>query len=439
MKVSTKIGAVLGSFGICWFVSRLLTDAVVPVTNTQLAVANVNGGNVEWQALNMFSSHNGLLSAGIFVMWALFSLIVFKKEIIKMIKSMKNSLMLFVLCTMVLGSFGCIKPYDKPEYVEIGSSETAFVIPLEGDTKSQAKFDSAAFLETKKVSAKRIQIAHRWNQTGRWETDGQYISTVKVIRVDRSPVTRVWQTDGNKGKDQAIWIESADSVGFSMGWSCTAYIKEEDASNFLYMYPSGSLAAVMDQEIRARIQQVSSRVAAMYKLDDLRGKKNELADSVKEDITKFFISRGITITTIGMVGGMTYENPKIQDAIDLTVVSQQEKVNAKAMLDAQEDKNTRIKSEALALAEAARMKAKGEADGQLMKAQAEASGVQAVSKAIADANSNPQLVSLKQIEVDKIRAEKWNGQYPDTIVGAGSNTWVGLGSSSSTTQQILSK
>ena len=130
-----------------------------------------------------------------------------------------------------------------------------------------------------------------------------------------------------------------------------------------------------------------------------------------------------------MVGGMTYENTKIQDAIDQTVITQQEKVNSKSMLDAQADKNLRIESEAKALAEAARTKAKGEADGALMRAKAEAEGVLAVSQAIAAANSNPQLVALKQIEVEKIRAEKWNGSYPSTVVGSGSNTWVGLGKS----------
>ena len=54
---------------------------------------------------------------------------------------------------------------------------------------------------------------------------------VAVLKVDRSPVTREWNSAGGnrKGSDQAIWIESADSVGFSMGVSCTAFIKEEEA------------------------------------------------------------------------------------------------------------------------------------------------------------------------------------------------------------------
>ena len=135
-------------------------------------------------------------------------------------------------------------------------SQTAFAIPLEEGVKDQAKFNSEGYFETKKVALKRIQIPHRWNQTGRRPGVGEWIDTVRVIVVDRSPVTREWQAADNstkttKGRDMAIWIESSDSVGFSMGWSCTAYIKEADASKFLYWYPSGALAVVMDGEVSA--------------------------------------------------------------------------------------------------------------------------------------------------------------------------------------------
>lgn len=354
-----------------------------------------------------------------------------------MLKFIKSMLMLVVLVTLSSFQYGCMKPYDKPEYVEVKSSETAFVIPLEDNVEKQVKFDSAKYLEGRKVSGKRIPITHRWNRTGRWETNGAWIPTVKVVLVNRSPETRTWETNDPKQRGNAIWVESADSIGFSMGWNCTAYIKEEDCSQFLYMYPSGSLASVMDSEVRAMIQQETALFSAKYPLDVLRTKKNELAESVKSFVVAFFEKRGITITTIGMCGGMTYENPEIQKKIDETFVIQQEKVNASSMLAAQEDKNKRIKSEAEAVATAAVSKAKGEADGKLllakteadgklMLAETEAKGIRLVSQAITEANNNPQLVQLKQIEVDKVRAEKWTGHYPTTIIGSGANTWVGL-------------
>jgi hypothetical protein len=49
-----------------------------------------------------------------------------------------------------------------------------------------------------------------------------------------------------------------------MGFTCTGFIAEEDAARFLYWYPSGSLAGVMDQEVRTSVQQAAGEVAPKY-------------------------------------------------------------------------------------------------------------------------------------------------------------------------------
>src|SRR5215469_7749170 len=150
---------------------------------------------------------------------------------------------LFCLALVFIGTSGCVRSYDRPEYVEIDTSETGFLIPLEGDTAEQVRFQSVDYLNQHKVATKRVQITHRWSQEGRWPTDGQWIPMVRLVKVNRSPVTREWvtmQTTSSSGAiqraDKAIWIESSDSVGFSMGFTCTAFISEEDASRFLYWY-----------------------------------------------------------------------------------------------------------------------------------------------------------------------------------------------------------
>jgi hypothetical protein len=310
---------------------------------------------------------------------------------------------------------GCIKKFDTPEFVEVKANETAYVIPLEEGVKAGVKFDSEAYLDSKKVALKRVQIPHRWNQTGRWEVDGDWIDTVRVITVDRAPVTRQWNP-GEKSKN-ALWMESADSIGFSTGFSVTAYIEEADTSRFLYSYKSTSLAQVLDEELRARIQSVAGAVAASFKMDDLRDKKNELIAKVRDDVLPFFKAKGITITTIGQFGGFEYENAEIQKAIDGTFIAQQVKVKNRALLEAQDDANKRTESEAKAFAQAARDKAQGDADGRLSVFKAEAAGIEAVNAALAKANQNPMLVQLKQIEVDKVRAEKWDGRYPQWYMG----------------------
>ena len=328
---------------------------------------------------------------------------------------------LLVAAATLAFTSGCIKPYDTPEYVEIDTSETGFLIPLEGDGSQQAKFQSEEYLRQRKVAAKRVVITHRWSQEGRLANDGRWIATVRLVKVNRSPVTREWtspdtlDTQGNhrpSRSDQAIWIESGDSVGFSMGFTCTAFISEDDAAKFLYWYPSGSLAEVMDREVRARIQQMAAEVAAKYPLDVLRSKKQEISDAVKKDLTAFFAARGISITTVGMFGGMTYENPAIQKAIDDTFIAQQLKVVAEARYEAQQRENDRVELEANAVAERARREAQGQADARLAAAKAEAEAIRAINSAAQEALSNPLLLQLKSLEVERARIEKWDGRYP---------------------------
>ncbi len=338
---------------------------------------------------------------------------------------------LFVLlCPLSLAvmASGCMRQYDRPEYVEIDTSETGFLIPLEGDTTEQVKFQSEDYLKQHKVAAKRVQVTHRWSQEGRWNTDGRWIPTVRLVKVNRSPVTREWmtmQTTASSGAiqraDKAIWIESGDSVGFSMGFTCTAFIPEEDASRFLYWYPSGSLADVMDKEVRGRIQQAAAEVAAKYPLDSLRARKQEISDAVKQNVTNFFATRGVTITTVGMFGGMTYENPEIQKSIDQTFIAQQLKVVAEAKFQAQQKENDRIELEAQGLAEKARREAQGQADSRKTAAAGEAEAIRLINSAAAEAQQNPLLLQLRALEVEKTRVEKWDGRYPQMWLGGSGN------------------
>lgn len=322
---------------------------------------------------------------------------------------------------------GCT-PYDRPEYVEIDTSDTGFLIPLEGESGHQARFQSEEYLRERKVAAKRIQITHRWSQEGRLSSQGHWIPAVRLIKVNRAPLTREWtMSDRNRSdathrpdsSDHAIWIESADSVGFSMGFTCTAFITEENAARFLYWYPSGTLADVMDREMRGRIQQVAAEVAAKYPLDSLRLKKQEISDSVKKDLTNYFDSRGISISTVGMFGGMTYENPAIQKAIDETFIAQQLKVVAAAKLESQQTENDRIRLEAEGQAEKARREAKGLADAKKTTAEAEAMAIREIHHAAQEAQNNPLLLQLKTLDLEKARVERWDGRYPQWWMGGG--------------------
>ena len=405
-----------------------------PRASTTLALQQINGGNSDAAKLHQFEAGKDFVHIFAGAITLLVAWLCFGRYATAAFNQMK--MRAFKTTTVIVGFLclagltGCMKPYDKPEFVEIDTSETGFLIPLEGDATQQAKFQSEDYLKQRKVATRRVQITHRWSQEGRMAWNGRWIPTVRLVKVNRSPVTREWITPQGPAatgqalrgmaSDKAIWIESADSVGFSMGFTCTTFIAEDEAARFLYWYPSGSLADVMDHEVRGRVQQAAAEVAAKYPLDLLRAKKQEIADAVKNDLTNFFAARGVTITTVGMFGGMTYENPDIQKSIDQTFIAQQLKVVSEAKFEAQKKENERIELEANAVAEKARREAMGLADAKKTTAAAEAEAIREVNRALNEAQQNPTLYQLKALDVEKARVEKWDGRYPTYFMGAGS-------------------
>lgn len=363
-------------------------------------------------------------------------------------------IILTVLGVLAMSLTGCIKPVEPKVLVDAGANETMFVIPLVGENqKNQAMLNSKEYYNEKKVSVKQLQVPHRWLQVGRWEFEGKWVPSVSVIKVDRTPITTEFAVDDKhsaKKDADAIWVESADSVGFTTGFSVSAMIVEEDTSTFLYRYQAATLRSVLSTEVRARIQQQAALFAGKYPLDSLRGKKNEMQTFIVTDVIPFFKERGINITTIAQFGGMTYENPDIQKAIDKVFVSQQEKETAKAALDAVADINKRTeslaqqdKANAITLAtgkaEAVRLEADAIAKGNLLKSQADAAGIEAVSKATQGASSNPLYLAVRTLDVEAKKIEKWSGVVPTIVVGADSKANLFMGLPGEGTKSVLTK
>ena len=298
------------------------------------------------------------------------------------------AVLMFCLCFT-----GCIKPYDKPEFVTIEPHQTAFLIPLVGDTGNQASFESEEMLLQAKVSTKEIQIPHRWVQTGRRHCKGEYRDTMALIVVDRSPVTREWSsTDGvgTSAVNQAIYAESAESIGFSAGMNCSAQIySEEDAVKFLYCYNNKPLSEIMDTEIRARVESKFVEECASRTLNDILVEKEAIMTNVRDDVMSYFSDRGITITVLGMKDGLEYDDTAIQKSIN-------EKFSSEMKLTTQENENKRIISEAEA-----------EAQAIILKAEAEAEANRLLSESITNSI------------LEKMYYDKWDGVLPYVYGGDG--------------------
>ena len=306
---------------------------------------------------------------------------------------MKKFIRLFMLMTMlvlcVLSFASCRKPYDKPEFKTIEASQTAFLVPLIGDTSDQGAFDSEELLLETKVATKEIQIPHRWVQTGRQSWTGEWRPSATLIIVERKPVSRSWESGESTAdsSNKAIFGETADNIGMYVGMNCTAMIEEKDAAKFLYRYNNTPLETIIDTDIKKMVEDRFNIEAALVMSTDLGVKKGEIMEKVKNYVVDYFKDYGITITVLGLKEGISFENPEIQKALDAKFASEQELV-------IQQNKN-----------EAAIAKAQAEAEAVIIAAKAQAEANETLAKSITDAI------------LEQMYYEKWDGKLPN-VYGA---------------------
>lgn len=277
---------------------------------------------------------------------------------------MKKFSWFFVSCVLALTFLSGCGPAKIEQFAEIEPNETAFMVPLEGASQSgQTKFMSVEYLDQAKVAAKRISLPLREMSTGRMWWKYKYIPTMAVIKVNRSPVTREWTGGNDTGTsdgNQALWMESKDSIGFGVGVNLTALIKESDASKFLYYYSGKSLSTIVDENVRGKINSVLFREFAKYDLEQGRKEKNSVFKTAADETIASFTEMGVTITNIGMAEGLVYRDTKIQDSINEKFKAEMKTQIEEQVNETQEKINTRNVDRAEAEARAAEEFAKQE-------------------------------------------------------------------------------
>lgn len=300
---------------------------------------------------------------------------------------------------------GLAGPPKVEQFVDITENETAFLIDLEG-SGDQLKFDSVQYLELNKVAAKRVSLPLREKKTGRWPGQFVWVPTVAVIKVDRSPETRLWTESaktGTSARDDALYLESKEPVKFYCGATITCSVLEEDTAVFLYNFGGKQLPDILDTTVRGFCQQALAREFRTLALDEARAIKSEIFQKVEKDAQAFFKPKGITVNYFGNHGGLVYANKAVQDSIDQSLIQQIEKTIAEQEKLAQDVRNETAVSKARAEREAAE---------QLI-----------ASRDAVELKTRMEIL-VTQAEAKKAAATRWKGQMPAIILPTASGAPV---------------
>lgn len=161
----------------------------------------------------------------------------------------------------------------------------------------------------------------------------------------------------------------------------------------------------MDKNVRGFIQGELSKGFGSLSLEECKLKKGDVFAVVERATKEHFKSYGVTVQNVGNAQGLSFDDPKIQDAINATA-------NAEMMIDvARKEK----------LAQDQRNEAK------IAAATADRRAAEEFSKA-----QDAQVVKSR-LEIERMRAEamleaakKWNGSVPASVLPQGSSLLFGL-------------
>ena len=248
--------------------------------------------------------------------------------------------------------------YSKTNYaevVEILPNQTAFLIPEVGKNKEhQASFLSVDYLNENKVAMKRVEIPHQKLQNSGLLSD-YYVPEARLLVIDRTPTTREWVTATNRGTsavDQGFNFESRESINIRTGIVLSAFVREEDAAKFVYWFGSRtqpnteqltdeqrfasvvygrSLAEVVDDNVRHKVQSVLAREFGKYEFAEAVTKKAEIIAEVEKQVKEAFVPMGITIAFLGYAEPLSFED-EIQKSINAVFIAQKEAERSVALM-----------------------------------------------------------------------------------------------------------
>lgn len=238
---------------------------------------------------------------------------------------MKKIFVLFL--ALMAMSFMCtsclfIKPYDKPEYVSIGTNETAFLINQLGTDNDQAKINGDQDYKT--VNSKLTRINHHWVKTGRMPGSGKYIAAEIVIAVSNSPVTGTWTHD--------IKVETKGSQGFTVPMKYGIRVKPENSEKFLRNFPANlqvkdengkplskkmtSVENVADVQFKNQVAAELSKEFHKYEYKDVLPNRDIIVDAAVVRVTEWANELGITIDNLAVYEGLIPDDTTLQDSMD---------------------------------------------------------------------------------------------------------------------------
>lgn len=175
---------------------------------------------------------------------------------------------------------------------------------------------------------------------------------------------------------------------------------------FEHFSKDGDLGSYVDTATRETFKAVTARYTAV----DLIAQRSKVSADIKSLLETKVAQYGASVTNIDVTSFLF--SPSYMEAINNKVTQQQAALAAEQRLNTVRAEQQQKVLTAEAEANAIKAKADGDAYAQLKNAQAQAESLRIQNAALAQ---NRDVLELRRIEVDMVRAQKWKGDVPTAV------------------------
>ncbi|NKI72232.1 band 7 protein [Collimonas pratensis] len=221
--------------------------------------------------------------------------------------------------------------------------------------------------------------------------------TIFSIRAERADVE---DAEGSTSDTQPVKVSM--TVRYSISTNSVAEVYEKYSHD-------GDLSSY----VQTATQEVFKAVTAKYSAPDLIARRSQVSVDISTALRDKLKIYGAQVIGIDM---RTFSfSPSYMAAINEKVTQEQLRLGAENKLKTVEAEQKQKVAVAEAEAQAMRASADGEAYSQLKIATAQADALKIQNAALAQ---NKDVLELRRIEVDMVRAKQWKGDVPTTMYGS---------------------
>lgn len=211
-------------------------------------------------------------------------------------------------------------------------------------------------------------------------------------------------TEGNP-TDESITIACSGGAGFKMDVGLNYRIIPNKASKIYLKYKTDNLNSITQTYIRNIVRGSMQDVSGTLTVDSILYNLPAYEHTVRDVLTKRLEAEGFAVDNFNILKQPTPTNADLANSINQKI---------KAKQDAERSVTELQKSIAEANKRVA--DARGDSAAKVIRALADAKEIAVKQEAL---KNSPQYIEL-------IRAEKWNGVYPTTMLGGGATTLLNL-------------